>query len=107
MAKEAIQEILQAEEDARLTIQNAKEQAKQNLADGRAALKAEAANLVAQAREKADAVRKDAEERVRAQMQGPLDAAMQKAEALRNQPDSELMPIANRIVEEVLHYGNR
>lgn len=104
MAKEALQEILDAETSARELIQDAKKQAKDVLSQGRVAYAEEARGLVNEAREKAQAMASAVEADARKRLDGHPKAA-----TLRSPDDdsTKMESIAGMVVERVLHYGDR
>ncbi len=104
MAKEAIREILEAEDRAREMIRQAKEEADAALAQGRRALSDEVAGLRREAKQQILDIHEQAEQEARAKLRN---------EAADQDPghpvvkEERLEAIADHIVDEVLHYGDR
>lgn len=107
MAKEAIQDILQAEEKARQIVQEGREK----VAVMRDQWAEELLQEEQRIRSEADNDIKTFQEKTRAEalkeVQPQLDQAKEQAEKWRSLPDSALEPAVKKIIEEVMNYGNR
>lgn len=107
MAKEAIQDILQAEEKARQIVQEGREK----VASMRDQWVEELVQEEQRIRSEADNDIKTFQENTRAEalkeVQPQLDEAKKKAEKWRSLPDSALEPAVKEIIKEVMNYGNR
>lgn len=107
MAKEAIQAVLQAEEQAAEILRQAREQARS--LEGQLAEQGleEEARLRKEAGEKEAAFRKKIETEAKQAVEKDLAEADREAAAWTSCTDRDLQKAVDRIKEEVMHYGDR
>ena len=107
MAKEAIQQILAAEEEAARLVAEAKNQAKVMLDEGRGAYREGAETIIAEAKERAASLKKKYEQEARAAVAETSEQKNARVEKIRQQDAAWVDRMADRMVEEVLRYGHR
>ncbi len=107
MAKEAIQQILAAEEEATHLVSEAKNRAKAMLEEGRSAYRKEAEAIIVEAKEQAATLKKEYEQEARSALAKGAEEKKARVEEIRQQDADWVNRMADRMVEEVLHYGDR
>ncbi|MCI6156800.1 MAG: hypothetical protein MR660_01675 [Peptoniphilaceae bacterium] len=107
MAKEAIRDILAAEEQARKRIQDAKEQGKSLMEEQKQRLETQKKQRLAQIHKENEEFLQKAEAEERRAVDPLLKEAEKKAESYRQLSDEALSAAAQRVINEVLNYGNR
>ncbi|MGE9994909.1 hypothetical protein ACQRBK_07740 [Peptoniphilaceae bacterium SGI.137] len=107
MAKEAIRDILAAEEQARKRIQDAKEQGKSLMEEQKQRLETQKKQRLAQIHKENEEFLQKAEAEERRAVDPLLKEAEKKAESYRQLSDEALSAAAQRVIDEVLNYGNR
>lgn len=107
MAKEAIQQILAAEEEAARLVAEAKNEAKVMLDEGRSAYREEAESLVAEAKEQAASLKRMYEQDARAALTITAEQNHAHLEDMRRKDADWINRMADHMVEEVLRYGHR
>ncbi|MDD6906256.1 MAG: hypothetical protein SOW48_01280 [Peptoniphilaceae bacterium] len=107
MAKEAIRDILAAEEQARKRIQDAKEQGKSLMEEQKQRLETQKKQRLALIHKENEEFLQKAEAEERRAADPLLKEAEKKAESYRQLSDEALSAAAQRVIDEVLNYGNR
>lgn len=107
MAKEAIRDILAAEEQARKRIQDAKEQGKSLMEEQKQRLETQKKQRLAKIHKENEEFLQKAETEERRAVDPLLKEAEKKAESYRQLSDEALSAAAQRVINEVLNYGNR
>lgn len=107
MAKEAIQEVLQAEDRAKEIINQARETARKMVQELAEENQAEENKIRQEAKDKADAFCRSVEEEANRDVEPKLTIANEEAESWKNLRDRDLKKAVDRIKEEVVNYGNR
>lgn len=107
MAKEAIQEVLQAEDRAKEIINQARETARKIGGDLVEENLETEKRIRQEAKDKAQAFYEAVEEEARKEAEPMLAKAGKEAEAWKGLRDRDLKKAVDRIKEEVVNYGNR
>ena len=107
MAKEAIQEVLQAEDRAKEIINQARETARKIGGDLAEENLETEKRIRQEAKDKAQAFYEAVEKEARKEAEPMLAKAREEAEAWKGLLDQDLKKAVDRIKEEVVNYGNR
>lgn len=107
MAKEAIQEVLQAEDKAKEIINRARETARKIAGDLAEENQAEEKRIRQEAKDKAQAFSDAVEAQAKKEAEPMLAKANEEAKAWKSLQERDLKKAVDRIKEEVVNYGNR
>lgn len=107
MAKEAIQAVLQAEEEAEALLKEARDQAEQVKSQKADELVLEEKQIREQIQKEEDDFREQVEAQARQKVQTDLDRAEEEKNYWLSLSDADLQPAVDSVIQEVIHYGDR